>query len=98
MLTFVNNTIWGQKMTDKTKVYGFRLTPEKIEEFENACNNLPIHFKPNELLRGYIDYIINTSKKYKQTGNVKMGFLTYDSSIVILNLEGTQTQINFDEF
>lgn len=79
-----------------TKVWGFRMTPEKIEEFSNACNNLPISFKPNDLLRSYVDYIINSSNEYKKTGHVKMGFLTYQNSIVILNLEGKQQEINFD--
>lgn len=81
----------------KTKVYGFRMSPQKIEEFEDACHSLPIAFKPNELLRSYVDYIINTSNNYKKTGHVKMGFLSYDESIVFLNLEGKQTQIEFEE-
>lgn len=81
----------------KTKVYGFRMSPEKIKEFESACHNLPISFKPTELLRGYVDYIINTSSNYKNTGHIKMGFLSYDKSIVILNLEGKQTQFEFEE-
>lgn len=79
----------------KTKVYGFRLPPEKIEEFENACHSLPIVFKPNELLRSYIDYIISTADEYKKTGQIKMGFLSHQSNIVLLNLEGKQTQIDF---
>jgi hypothetical protein len=69
---------------------------DKIEEFNNACNDLPVSFKPNELLRSYVDYIINTSKNYKKTGHIKMGFLTYENSIVLLNLEGKQKQINFE--
>lgn len=79
----------------KTKVYGFRLPPEKIEEFENACYSLPIVFKPNDLLRSYIDYVISTADEYKKTGHIKMGFLSYDNNIVLLNLEGKQTQIDF---
>lgn len=81
----------------KTKVYGFRMPPEKVQEFEEACQTLPISFKPNELLRGYVDYIINTADNYKKTGHIKMGFLTYDKSIVLLNLEGKQQQIKFED-
>lgn len=80
----------------KTKVVGFRVSPEKIEEFENACNSLPVNFKPTELLRGYIDYIISTANTYKKTGHVKMGFLSYDKNIIICNLEGKQGQIDFE--
>ena len=79
-----------------TKVYGFRMTEDKIEEFNDACNALPLALKPNELLRSYVDYVINTSKNYKKTGHIKMGFLTYENSIVLLNLEGKQEQINFE--
>lgn len=81
----------------KTKVYGFRIPPQKIKEFEDACQNLPIAFKPNDLLRSYIDYIISTSDNYKKTGHIKMGFLSYDKSIVLLNLEGKQTNLEFEE-
>lgn len=80
----------------KTKVVGFRVSPEKIQEFEDACNSLPVNFKPTELLRGYMDYIISTANNYKKTGHIKMGFLSYDKQIVILNLEGKQGQIDFD--
>lgn len=80
----------------KTKVVGFRVSPEKIQEFEDACNSLPVNFKPTELLRGYMDYIISTANNYKKTGHIKMGFLSYDNQIVILNLEGKQGQIDFD--
>ena len=80
----------------KTKVVGFRVSPEKIQEFEEACNSLPVNFKPTELLRGYMDYIISTANNYKKTGHVKMGFLSYDKQIVILNLEGKQGRIDFD--
>lgn len=58
----------------KTKVVGFRVSPEKIQEFEDACHSLPVSFKPTELLRGYMDYIISTANDYKKTGHVKMGF------------------------
>lgn len=81
----------------KTKVVGFRVLPEKIQEFEDACNSLPVNFKPTELLRGYMDYIISTANNYKKTGHVKMGFLSYDKQIVILNLEGKQSEIQFEE-
>lgn len=80
----------------KTKVVGFRVSPEKIQEFEDACHSLPVNFKPTELLRGYMDYIITTANNYKKTGHIKMGFLSYDKQIVILNLEGKQGQIDFD--
>lgn len=81
----------------KTKVVGFRVSPEKIQEFEDACSSLPVNFKPTELLRGYMDYIISTANNYKKTGHIKMGFLSYDKQIVILNLEGKQGQIYFEE-
>ena len=83
-------------MNRSTKVYGFRMTPEKIKRFEDACQNLPVFLKPNELLRGYIDYIISSSEQYKKTGHIKMGYLSYDKSIVILNLEGEQGQLDFE--
>lgn len=81
----------------KTKVVGFRVSPEKIKEFDEACHSLPIHFKPTELLRGYMDYIISTANNYKKTGHVKMGFLSYDKNIIICNLEGRQGHIDFEE-
>ncbi len=81
----------------KTKVYGFRMSPDKIKEFEESCHSLPISFKPNELLRGYVDYIIQTADNYKKTGHIKMGFISYDNTIVFCNLEGKQTQIHFEE-
>ena len=81
----------------KTKVVGFRVSPEKIKEFEDAFNSLPVNFKPTELLRGYIDYIISTANDYKKTGHVKMGFLSYDKNIIICNLEGRQVHIDFEE-
>ena len=80
----------------KTKVVGFRVSPEKIKEFEEACHSLPISFKSTELLRGYMDYIISTANNYKKTGHIKMGFLSYDKNIIICNLEGKQGQIDFD--
>lgn len=84
-------------MSKETKVYGFRMTPEKIQEFDNACHNLPISFKPNELLRGYVDYIISSSEQYKKTGHIKLGYLAYDKSIVILNFECEQRRFYFEE-
>ena len=81
----------------KTKVVGFRVSPEKIKEFEDTCSLLPVDIKPTELLRGYMDYIISTANNYKKTGHIKMGFLSYDKQIVILNLEGKQGQIYFEE-
>lgn len=81
----------------KTKVVGFRVSPEKIKQFEEACHSLPISFKSTELLRGYMDYIISTANNYKKTGHIKMGFLSYDKNIIICNLEGRQVHIDFEE-
>lgn len=83
------------KPTYKTKVHSLRMTPEKIDKFHTACNSLPFTFKPNELLNSYIDYIISSAEQYKKTGHIKMGFLSYDKSIVILNLEGQQRSFDF---
>lgn len=83
------------KPTYKTKVHSLRMTPEKIDKFHTACNSLPLIFKPNELLNSYIDYIISSAEQYKKTGHIKMGFLSYDKSIVILNLEGQQRSFDF---
>lgn len=82
---------------DGTKIYGIRTEASFIEDYNNACKDLPIALKPSQLITSYMQYIIDTSNYYKKTGQVKMGFLSFEKNLVLLNLEGRQTHFKFDE-
>jgi hypothetical protein len=46
----------------KSKVLGIRLDKDLLNDFERACDSLPIALKPQDLLKSYIRSVVDISK------------------------------------
>jgi len=82
---------------DITKSFSIRTDKERINAFQNACENLPINLNSRKIIESYMDYIISLSDDYRKGKSITMGFLKKDSAIVFFDTQGIQTTINFDE-
>lgn len=83
-------------MTRKTKMLGLRLDTQLIEDYRNACEGLPIMFKHKSLIESYMQYIIDSEKYYRETGKLKLGFITFNNNVVLYNQEGRQESIDYE--
>lgn len=80
----------------KNKVYGIRLKPEVIEDFQKACSDLPLVFKPNQLLEAYINHIILSAKEYKNTGKCNLNYYSNDGGVILYNKNLKQLAIEVE--
>lgn len=81
----------------KTKNIGIRTDEYRIDSFKQACEDLPLSFNARKMIESYMDYVIDTSNKYKETGKIKFGFVEYDGNIVMCNMDGQQKYFVFEE-
>lgn len=84
-------------MAKNTKMLGVRLESELVDSFKDACHNLPITFKPSELLKTYMQHIVSTSEQYKKTGKCSLAYFNSFGKIVIIGNNGVQEDFVFDE-
>jgi len=82
---------------DTTMTWSIRTDKKLVAEYKQACQNLPIIFKPTQLIHAYMQSIVDASKLYNKTGHVKLGYITGDKNVIIYNSEGTQHAFEFGE-
>lgn len=80
-----------------TKNIGIRTDEERIEAFRQACEDLPLSLNPRKMIESYMDYVIDTSNNYKETGKIKFGFVNYSGNLILCNLEGQQKYFIFEK-
>lgn len=86
-----------ENTVSKKVVYGLRLDEKLIEDYKQACQELPLHFKPVNLIESYMEYIILSAKQFKQTGQLQLGFLSKEGAIILYDMAGKQTRMEFLE-
>ncbi len=93
-------------MSKSTKTFSIRLDSEFIEEFTNACNSLPIVFKPQSVVKGYMQSIIDlnnkiiaSSSEIKELGYIPAteGFTLIDLSCKINKIQVSEDLFNVKE-
>ena len=79
-----------------TKSFSIRTEKDRIELFNQACSELPLHFKSRQLIESYMDYVISIADDYKKGKPIRMGFINKKGMVIIYDSVGSQQLIDFD--
>ena len=79
-------------MKERTsKVLGIRLEKDLIDDFERACQNLPMALKPQEILKAYIRSVVEVSKDIEAD---TLHIAHSSNNVVIINPKATFQKIH----
>lgn len=81
---------------ETTKSFSIRTDIDRITRFNQACNELPLHFKSRQLIESYMDYIISIADDYNAGKPIRMGFINKNGYVILYDSVGTQQLIDFE--
>lgn len=85
-------------MKKQTKTYSLRLDNDFIEDFKNSVKFLPAPIKHNELIKSYMQTIIDLSKTvHSEKGIKEFLFTTNSKGSVLLNADAKFRKIQIGD-